>query len=55
MEILTNSRWAEVGLCGRLAPETLDAAGLPGADYNALVMEIGLEQLHDLRGPVPLR
>lgn len=55
MEILSHGRWAEIGLCGRLPAETLDAAGLPGTHFNAVVMEIDLEQLHDLRGPVPVR
>lgn len=52
LEIMANGHWVEVGHCGRVDPPVLEAAGLPAADFNAVVIELGLEQLHGLRGPV---
>ncbi|MBA1145717.1 hypothetical protein H0Z60_01470 [Ectothiorhodospiraceae bacterium WFHF3C12] len=52
LEIHGGGNWQPLGHCGVIEGGVLEAAGLPVADHAAVAIELGLEQLHGLRGPV---
>jgi len=49
VECRRDDRWRRLGLCGRLSTESLAAAGLTPGRHAALLANVTLEHLHELR------